>query len=96
MSDDCPGREGGRELGSEGGREGRREGGKEEGGEKEFEEAVQPLSVCAFALITCAICYIVRYYATAVYSSFWRFTGQATANEGSCELPRWRKLGRQP
>ena len=35
-------------------------------------------------------------YATAVCSSFWRFVGQATANEGSFVLPRWRKLGRQP
>ena len=40
------------------------------------------LSVCASALITCAIYYVIRYYATAVYSSFWRFAGQATANEG--------------
>ena len=50
------------------------------------------LSVCATALIMCAICYIIRYYATAIYSSVWRFAGQATANEGSCELPRWRNL----
>ena len=54
------------------------------------------LSVCASALITCAIYYVIHYYATAVYSSFWGFAGQATANEGSCMLPRWRKLGRQP
>ena len=27
--------------------------------------------------------YVIRYYATAVYSSFWRFAGQAIANEGS-------------
>ena len=54
------------------------------------------LFVCASALITCAVYYVIRYYATAVYSSFWRFAGQATANEGSCVLPRWRKLGRQP
>ena len=52
------------------------------------------LSVCASALITCAIYYVIRYYATAVYSSFWRFAGQATANEGSFVLPRWRKRGR--
>ena len=39
---------------------------------------------------------VIRYYVTAVYSSFWRFAGQATANEGSCVLPRWRKFGRQP
>ena len=52
------------------------------------------LSVCASALITCAICYIIRYHATAVYSSFWRFVGQATANEGNCVLPRWQKCGR--
>ena len=36
------------------------------------------LSVCASALITCAKYYVIRYYATAVYSSFWRFAGQAT------------------
>ena len=47
------------------------------------------LSVCASALITCAIYYVIRYYATAVYSSFWRVVGQATANEGSFVLPRW-------
>ena len=29
------------------------------------------LSVCASALIPCTMYYIVRYYATAVYSSFW-------------------------
>ena len=52
------------------------------------------LFVCASALITCAIYYVIRYYATAVYSSFWRFAGQATANEGSFVLPRWRKRGR--
>ncbi len=52
------------------------------------------LSVCASALITCAIYYVIRYYATAVYSSFWRFAGRATANEGSFVLPRWRKRGR--
>ena len=52
------------------------------------------LSVCASALITCAKYYVIRYYATAVYSSFWRFSGQATANEGSFVLPRWRKRGR--
>ena len=52
------------------------------------------LFVCASALITCAIYYIIRYYATAVYSSVWRFAGQATANEGSFVLPRWRKCGR--
>ena len=57
------------------------------------------LFVCLFvrpALITYAIYmyYVIRYYATAVYSSFWRFAGQATANEGSFVLPRWRKLGR--
>ena len=40
------------------------------------------LFVCASALITCAIYYVIRYYATAVYSSVWRFAGQATANEG--------------
>ncbi len=34
------------------------------------------LSLCASAL-----------NATAVYSSFWRFVGQATANEGSFVLP---------
>ena len=49
---------------------------------------------CASALITCAIYYVIRYYATAVYSSFWRFAGQATANEGSFVLLRWRKRGR--
>ena len=49
---------------------------------------------CASALITCAIYYIIRYYATAVYSSFWRFAGQATANEGNVVLRRWRKRGR--
>ena len=54
------------------------------------------LSVCASALITCTIYYVIHYYATAVYSSFWRFAAQATANEGSCVSPRWRKLGRQP
>jgi len=37
------------------------------------------LSVCAFALITCAIYDVIRYYATAVYSSFWRFAGQAAS-----------------
>ena len=41
------------------------------------------LFVCLFvyvsALITCAIYYVIRYYATAVYSSFLRFAGQATA-----------------
>ena len=52
------------------------------------------LSVCVSALITCAIFYIIRYYATAVYSSFWRFAGQAIANEGSFVLPRWRKHGK--
>ena len=52
------------------------------------------LSVCVSALITCAIYIVIRYYATAVYSSFWRFAGQATANEGSFVLPRWRKRGR--
>ena len=38
------------------------------------------------------------YYATAVYSSFWRFAGQATANEGtcSCELPRMAKTCKDP
>ena len=41
------------------------------------------LSVCASALITCTICHVVRYYATAVYSSFWKFAGKATANEGT-------------
>ena len=51
-------------------------------------------TVCASALITCAIYYVIRYYATAVYSSFWRFAGQGTANEGSFVLPRWRKRGR--
>ena len=50
---------------------------------------------CVSAFITCPICYVICYYATAVYSSFWRFAGQATANKGSCELPTWRKLGRQ-
>ena len=50
------------------------------------------LSVCASALITCAKDYVIRYYATAVYSSFWRFAGQATANEGSFVLPRWRNV----
>ena len=49
------------------------------------------LFVCASALITCAIYYVIRYYATAVYS---RFAGQATANEGSFVLLGWRKLGR--
>ena len=43
---------------------------------------------CASALITCAIYYVIRYYTTAVYSSVWRFAGQATANEGSFVLPR--------
>ena len=52
------------------------------------------LFVCASALITCAIYYVIRYYATAVYSNFWRFAGQATANEGGFVLPRWRKRGR--
>ena len=52
------------------------------------------LFVCASALITCAIYYVIRYYATAVYSSIWRFAGQATANEGSFVVPRWRKRGR--
>ena len=52
------------------------------------------LFVCASALITCAIYYVIRYYVTAVYSSVWRFAGQATANEGSFVLPRWRKRGR--
>ena len=46
------------------------------------------LFVCVSVLNTCAIYYVIRYYATAVYSSFWRFAGQATANEGSCVLPR--------
>ena len=54
------------------------------------------LFVCASALIMCAIYYVIRYYATAIYSGFGRFSGQATANEGSCVLLRWRKLGRQP
>ena len=35
------------------------------------------LFVCASALITCAKYYVIRYYATAVYSSFWKFAGQA-------------------
>ena len=52
------------------------------------------LFVCASALITCVIYYVIRYYATAVYSSFLRFAGQATANEGSFVLPRWQKRGR--
>ena len=52
------------------------------------------LSVCTSALITCALYYVIRYYATAVYSSVWRFAGQATANEGSFVLLRWRKRGR--
>ena len=52
------------------------------------------LFVCASALIACTIYYVMRYYATAVYSSFWRFAGQATENEGSFVLPRWRKHGR--
>ncbi len=47
------------------------------------------LFVCASALITCAIYYVIRYYATAVYSSFLRFAGQATANGGSFVSPRW-------
>ena len=37
------------------------------------------LSVCVSALITCVIYYVIRDYATAVYSSFWRFAGQTTA-----------------
>ena len=44
------------------------------------------LSVCASTIITCVI--------YTVYNSFWRFAGQATANEGSFVLPRWRKRGR--
>ena len=32
---------------------------------------------CASALITYAKYYVIRYYSTAVYSSFWRFAGQA-------------------
>ena len=52
------------------------------------------LFVCASALITCAKYDVIRYYATAVHSSFWRFAGQATANEGSFVLLRWRKRGR--
>ena len=52
------------------------------------------LFVCASALITCAIYFVIRYYATAVYSSVRSFAGQATANEGSFVLPRWRKRGR--
>ena len=48
------------------------------------------LFVCASTLITRAIYYVIRYYATAhaaVYiSSFWRFVGQTIANE---VLPRW-------
>ena len=57
-------------------------------------ENIVCLYYCLFvrtsALITCAIYYVICYYATAVYSSFWRFAGQATANEGSFVLPRWR------
>ena len=52
------------------------------------------LSVWVSALITCAIYYVIRYYATAVYSSFWRFASQATAIEGSFVLPRWQKRGK--
>ena len=52
----------------------------------------QCLSVCLFAcasaLMMCAICYIIRYYATAVYSRFWRFVGHAKAKEDSFVLPR--------
>ena len=33
------------------------------------------VSVCTYHL---RIYYIIRYYATAVYSNFWRFVGQAT------------------
>ena len=44
------------------------------------------LSVCASALITCAIYYVIRYYATAVYSSVSRFAGQATIKVGLCCL----------
>ena len=51
------------------------------------------LSVCLVVSLhlsrACTICYVIRYYVTAVYSSFWRFTAQARANEGSCVLPRW-------
>ena len=52
------------------------------------------LLVCASALITCTMYYVIRYYATAVYSSFWRFAGQVTTNEGNFVLPSWRKRGR--
>ena len=39
--------------------------------------------------------YITSYVTMQLqYSSVWRFAGQATANEGSFVLPRWRKRGR--
>ena len=53
--------------------------------------------VCLFVCLSVCLCvrtyhmrniYVIRYYATAVYSSFWRFAGQGTANEGSFVLPR--------
>ena len=52
--------------------------------------------VCLFVCLFVCLCvrtylvriyYVIRYYATAVYSSFWRFAGQAIANEGSFVLP---------
>ena len=59
--------------------------------------------VCLFVCLFVSLCvrtyhvrniYVIRYYATAVYSSVWRFADQATANEGSFVLPRWRKRDR--
>ena len=56
------------------------------------------LSVCLFMRLhlSRAQYNVIHYYTTAVCSSFWRFIGQGTANEGRCVLPRLRKLRRHP